>query len=213
MKNKKTIISNVLLYQFIGFTVAVGGWLWEVFLFLIKEHEFVNRGFFYGPWLPVYGIGAVLLSLVFYHKKIAVRLTHLQESNLYHNREQKKPSRFAKAVRTFFICMLGGSFLEFVVGWFLWHVFHQRYWDYSGYVGNLYGYVCIFSALGFGIFGALWICEIAPRLIRLWSNLQLSVRFLVIGLLNVLFLTDVIFSLLKPNTGANITFSFFALSL
>lgn len=184
------------MYQFIGFTVAVGGWLWEVFLFLIKEHQFVNRGFFYGPWLPVYGVGAVLLSLLFYHKKVTVRLSNTQ-----------------KAVRSFFICMVGGGFLEFMIGWLLWHVFHQKYWDYSGYIGNLHGYVCLFSALGFGIFGSLWICEIAPRLIRLWSSIKLPIRFLVIGLLDVFFLTDAVFSLLQPNAGTNITFSLFTINL
>lgn len=265
MEHKKRLISYLLLYNFIGFTVAIGGWVWEVCLFLIKEHQFVNRGFFYGPWLPVYGVGAILLSLIFYHKNIAVILTYAHfgmidyPQQFYHStlytklrshihrllplpyqaytrtedgtqcnpvsfpcpvspagtdrKHTKKPCRFTKAIRSFFICMLGGSFLEFLVGWLLWHVFHQKYWDYSGYVGNISGYVCLFSALGFGIFGSLWIHWIAPRLIRCWSDLQLPFRFFIMGMLDILFLTDVIFSCMQPNTGAHITFSYFMLYL
>ena len=80
---KKQRIASILLYHFIGLTVAIGGWLWEALIFLIKEQRFVNRGFLYGPYLPVYGVGAVLLSVFFYQKRITVIITyaHLQHAN------------------------------------------------------------------------------------------------------------------------------------
>ena len=41
------------------------GWIYEVALFLIEDHIFVNRGFLYGPWLPVYGFGGIVIYFLF----------------------------------------------------------------------------------------------------------------------------------------------------
>lgn len=193
---EKNYMSRILQYFFIGYAIAIGGWLWEVLLFLVKEQKFVNRGFLYGPWLPVYGSGAVILSI------------------LYHFIEHKKAScqtkgvfnKMPESVYIFLLCMLGGSVIELAIGWFLLHVFHRRYWDYTGNFGNINGYICLYSALGFGFFGLLWIKWIAAPLIRTWKKLPLSIQFLTIGLLNVLFITDAIFSFMRPNSGENITF-------
>lgn len=261
MKGKR-LTAFILLYNFIGLTVAVGGWLWEVLLFLAKEQHFVNRGFFYGPYLPVYGVGAVLLSILFYQKRISVIVTyahlksadyprHFYHSRLYirlrlliqrhkklvtgtsHNQfssnsslpilsMQEEPDLFDKidpyaenrsclssCIRIFIFSMCGGSLTELTVGWLLWHIFHQKYWDYSGYPLNLAGYICLYSALGFGIFGVLWMKWAGPFLIRTWERLPFSVQILIIGLSDLILLTDIIFSLMKPNSGQNITFSLF----
>ena len=37
------------------------GWLWEVGLHIVKDHELVKRGFMYGPWLHIYGAGGVFI--------------------------------------------------------------------------------------------------------------------------------------------------------
>ena len=264
MKEKR-LTAYILLYNFIGLTVAVGGWLWEVLIFLVKEQRFVNRGFFYGPYLPVYGVGAVLLSILFYHRRISVIVTyaHLKSadypqyfyhSQLYtrlrlliqrrkklvtgipHNQfsssfvhpalsSQDRSSLFEKAdpyaenrtsfssyMRIFFLCMCGGSLTELTVGWLLWHAFHRKYWDYSGYPMNLAGYICLYSALGFGIFGVLWMKWAGPFLIRTWERLRFSVQILIIGLFDLILITDIIFSLMQPNSGQHITFSFQILS-
>lgn len=182
--SRKQLTASICFYNFIGLAVAVGGWLWEVLLFLVKEHRFVNRGFLYGPYLPVYGIGAMLLSVLFYYKKPACGAS-------------------------FFLSMCGGCMTELAAGWLLWHIFHRKYWDYSGYPLNLGGYICLFSALGFGIFGVLWIKWIGPFLFHTWNRLRCPVQVLVIGLFDLALLTDLIFSLMQPNDGADITFSFF----
>ncbi len=263
MKRKQKIAS-MLLYNFIGLTVAIGGWLWEVLIFMIKDRHFVNRGFLYGPYLPVYGTGAVVLSILFYHKKISVMITyaHLQTvdypQHFYHSRlyawlrqlikkkyscrKQLQPAQVIKhskailpqhnclsfypsrngeqksspettyrffllCLRIFFLSMFGGCLTEFGTGWLLWHVFHRKYWDYSGYPMNLSGYICLYSALGFGIFGTLWVTWAGPFFIRIWERLRFSIQILIIGLCDLIIVTDAIFSLMQPNSGENITFS------
>ena len=48
----------------IFFTFSVIGWLWEVSLHLFGDGVFVNRGFFHGPWLPIYGTGGILVIVL-----------------------------------------------------------------------------------------------------------------------------------------------------
>ena len=46
---------------------AIIGWLYEVFLeVVIYNWGFSNRGVLFGPYLPVYGVGALIFILCFY---------------------------------------------------------------------------------------------------------------------------------------------------
>ena len=44
------------------FIYSVIGWIIEVFLFHLNQ-RIVNRGFLIGPYLPIYGFGAALITL------------------------------------------------------------------------------------------------------------------------------------------------------
>ena len=126
---------------FFFFTGSVCGYVWEVLIFLLKEGTFRNRGFLYGPWLPVYGIGAVLFSVVLSPREL------LPDSSGKYKKNHP--------VTVFFLSTLLGSGLELVIGWFLDFFWNLRYWDYSGYFLDFRGYICLVSALGFGIAGVL----------------------------------------------------------
>lgn len=49
-------------YALLFFASAFAGWLWEVLLYLITAHTFVNRGVYQGPYLPIYGIGSISIQ-------------------------------------------------------------------------------------------------------------------------------------------------------
>lgn len=61
---KDYLIKSITQYIFFFFLGAFLGYLWEVLLFYVQDGVFCNRGFLYGPWLPVYGVGAVLMLLI-----------------------------------------------------------------------------------------------------------------------------------------------------
>lgn len=115
------------MYQvlFLFFIYAFLGWCTEVCYVTLLKGEFVNRGFLNGPLCPIYGFGAVLvLSL----------LLPLRESKLL-----------------LFLCgTLLTSALEWLTGFLLEKLFHQRWWDYSDEPFNLGGYVCLRFSLGWG---------------------------------------------------------------
>ena len=108
--------------------------MWEVLIFLVKEGTFRNRGFLYGPWLPVYGIGAVLFSVILSPREL------LPDSSGKYKKNHP--------VTVFFLSTLLGSGLELVIGWFLDFLWNLRYWDYSGYFLNFRGYICLLLRLG-----------------------------------------------------------------
>lgn len=174
-------VNPLSYYTFCFFVTSISGYLWEVCIYFFQESTFTNRGFLYGPWLPVYGAGAILLHI----------LLHTQCRH---------------PLRVFFLSMLLGTLLELLVGIFLDCFWGLRYWDYTGWVLNFHGYICLLSALGFGFAGVLWICFLSRLLLILWSKIPASLQRIILTLLVLAFLIDCSAALIFPNHGENITF-------
>ena len=192
-KPEQNTIQNILsLMIFFFFTGSVCGYVWEVLIFLVKEGTFRNRGFLYGPWLPVYGIGAVLFSVILSPREL------LPDSSGKYKKNHP--------VTVFFLSALLGSGLELVIGWFLDLFWNLRYWDYSGYFLDFRGYICLVSALGFGIAGVLWVCIFSKILQKWWYHISLDFRKKWNMFWVFIFVTDCAASLIFPNTGHSITF-------
>lgn len=76
---KKTI--NWFCENYIIFCVyALIGWIYEVSWFLIVRNKFVNRGVLFGPFLPIYGFGVLILLLLL--KKFMSK-KHLASNTIY----------------------------------------------------------------------------------------------------------------------------------
>lgn len=95
-----------LQWLLIFFVYSVLGWVWESCYVSVKSKRWVNRGFLHGPWLPIYGSGAVVVLLV------------------------TLPARGRPAL-IFLLGMIGATVLEYVTGESMEKFFHMRYWDYS----------------------------------------------------------------------------------
>lgn len=162
------------------FLVSFVGWLWEVGLYLVTEQVFINRGAFYGPYLPIYGAGGVLLWLMLqsFHRKKSV---------------------------TFLLSMVLCSVLEYATGIFLEWKWGMRWWDYSGQFMNLNGHICLLGAVGFGLGGTLLNCYLMPSYMRLYHKISARWRKILCTILLVLFAVDLVWCLVSPNTGENIT--------
>ena len=56
-------VSDRLCYLFLVFlTGCLVGWIYEEVFYWLEEGLLRNRGVLYGPWLPIYGIGALGIS-------------------------------------------------------------------------------------------------------------------------------------------------------
>ena len=171
-----SVWSLILLF----FTFSIIGWLWEVGLYLVQEGEFVNRGTMFGPWLPIYGTGGVLVVVLL--------------------------KRFVdKPWLTYLLTVLICGTVEYVSAWYLWENRHVKYWDYSGFFGNIQGRVCLEGLIIFGIGGCAFIYILAPLFDELFKQIPKKAVICLCCILLFLFACDFVYSSFYPNMGEGIT--------
>ena len=168
-----------LITIFLG--MSFFGWLWEVGMHLVSYGEFVNRGALHGPWLPIYGTGAILILTV-----------------LYRFRRNPALEFGATIVLCGFLEYITSLVMELATG-------GTKWWDYSGYFLNLNGRICAEGLLVFGIGGLAIVYAIAPMIDDLVSKLHEKKVMAVCTVLMALFLVDMIYSQIHPNTGKGVT--------
>ena len=166
----------VLFFFFFSFI----GWAWEVFFYLVNEGAFINRGTMLGPWLPIYGVGG---WIIIYGLKPL----------------RKKPALMF--LGTIIVC--GG--VEYFTSWLLEKLFNQKWWDYTGYFMNLNGRICLEGLLVFGLAGVAMTYFIAPLAENLLLNIDPKIRKRICVLLIILFISDLGYSAINPNTGDGVT--------
>ena len=164
----ESLINLVLLF----FAYAFLGWCIEVTLKCFQFHRFINRGFLTGPWLPIYGSGAALITVVI--KGLA-------------------PLEFSVGT-TFAVSFLLCGFLEYMTSYVLEKRFHARWWDYSQKPMNLHGRVWIGNLVLFGLGGVLIVELINPVLLRLSEQLSFTLREVLAFSLSAVFIADYVVS-------------------
>ncbi|MBQ6426237.1 MAG: hypothetical protein IJJ92_05545 [Clostridia bacterium] len=160
------IVNLVLLF----FAYSLLGWCIEVTLKYFQFHRFINRGFFTGPILPIYGSGAALITI------FVGGLSPF---------ESAYGTTFALS---FLIC----GAVEYLTSYFMEKRFHARWWDYSQKPMNLHGRVWIGNLILFGLGGVAIIHFINPVLYRIFDSIPLSVKEAVSCVLLALFSADFI---------------------
>ena len=136
-----------MLYRFVWmfFIYAFLGWCTEVSYAALVTGKFVNRGFLNGPVCPVYGFGAVI---------VLAALTPLAGNLLL----------------LFLGSMALTSALEWLTGFALEKLFHQRWWDYSDQPFNLNGYICLRFSVAWG-FACLFVVKLLHPTVLLFIRL------------------------------------------
>lgn len=155
------------LYQMYWIFViyAFVGWCCEVAFAAVKSGAFVNRGFLTGPVCPIYGFGMLIVALL---------LTPLANSWLL---------LFVGAV-------VLTSLLELVTGFVLERFFHQKWWDYSAFRGNIGGYICPQFSLLWGVACVAVMKVVQPLVMRLIDAFPHLVGIILLCVTDVLFALD-----------------------
>ena len=139
------------------------GWILETSLVSFENKRFINRGFFLGPYCPIYGTGGVVLLCL----------------NNY------KSDPFVVFILAFFIC----SLIEYLVSYFMELIYKVRWWDYSNRAFNINGRICLFNSFFFGLFGLIAVCFFNPYFINLISNLNNNIKIIIFII--ILFITTI----------------------
>ncbi|MGL5434484.1 MAG: putative ABC transporter permease [Lachnospiraceae bacterium] len=167
-------------YIFLFLFFCMIGWIYEVILAIIYGHGFVNRGFLYGPYLPLYGSGALLLIL-FLHR--------LMKQDIRIRRMRITPLVIFAAI------ILITTALEYVVGLFLETVFHQRFWDYSTYNWQFQGRICVSASVRFGLGGMFFLYVLVPLFTKMINKIPARFRFVLSLIIVILLAADLILTL------------------
>jgi len=159
------------------------GWVWEVFYYYILQGHFINRGVMHGPWLPIYGVGGILILAFLFPLR-------------------KNPGKHF--VGTVVLC----GALEYFGSVMLEYLFDSKWWDYSGFFLNLNGRICAEGLLVFGVAGLAFIYVLSPLLDDKIRSINPKKLLPVAIILSVIFIGDLIYSRAVPNTGDGITDGF-----
>lgn len=176
-KNTERTMTDI---TFLFLTGAVTGWCYEVLLHVFTAGSFVNRGILHGPWLPIYGVGCLLIVGL---KRLVGK--HLP---LY-----------------FLISTAACGVIEYVTSWAMEVIYHTRWWDYSNFRLNLNGRIFAGGLLGFGLAGCLFAYGVLPVLTKLYRKIPEKAKRSIAFLLICVFFADAVVSLLFPNAGTGIT--------
>ena len=162
------------------------GWLYEVILFLVEDHILVNRGFFYGPWLPVYGFGGIVIYYLFYRLK---------------NKPIKIGNINIRPLLIFIYITITAMLVELITTYIsdLAKVDWRTLWYYSDDFMNFQGRIALFPGLKFGLIGLLGIYVIVPLIDKFLNNknkIVVNTTYIII----VIFIIDVIIHIFTGST-------------
>lgn len=167
-----TLVLLFFLFSFVG-------WIWEVGYYFIQDGILVNRGVLFGPWLPIYGAGGVLILVLL--------------------------KRFFDRPVILFLIMGICGLVEYLTGWWLETFLHTRWWDYRDFVFQIQGRVCLIGLLFFGIGGLVFVYQIAPKMDNIFRKMKNSAKNILCMVLVLTFLADFLYSMTHPNQGMGIT--------
>lgn len=160
---------DIRVYFLLFIIYAFLGWVLEVVGKLIEQKKFINRGFLVGPYCPIYGVGALLITFLF--KKYT-----------------------DDPVALFIMAIVVCGVLEYLTSYFMEKIFHARWWDYSQRKFNINGRVCLDTIIPFGLLGMFIMYVSNPFLIEKLEQLPELALNILFWVLLIIYIADNIIS-------------------
>ena len=131
------IVSIFVVASFLGLVIE------QVYSFVVRGATESRVGLVWGPFSPLYGFGAVFLTLICWQLR----------------------RRGAGNAAVFCTAMAVGGVLEQVTGWGMETLLHASSWDYTGYPGALSKWVCVPYLFFWGVLGLVWARLLMPTML------------------------------------------------
>jgi len=160
------ITSYFVIYSLVG-------WILESAYKTCLFKKFVNSGFLFGPFCPIYGFGALIMYL----------FTGLK-------------GKYALLFITAFVIL---SVWEYLVGIMLEKLFKTKYWDYSEDKFNFQGRLCLKNSIFWGILAIIFVEIANPITVRLIEKVPENILSYITIILSFYIITDIILSIIKLN--------------
>ena len=136
---------------------AIIGWIYEVFLeVVIYRWGFSNRGVLFGPYLPVYGFGALIFIFLIYP--------------LIKNKKGLRKMLYIPLV--FIGCMLSATILELITSYICEAFSGSWPWQtYANYKINFQARIALSPSIRFGLGGVIFLYIFQPLFEKLCNKL------------------------------------------
>lgn len=139
-----------------------------VYHFVVVDpgHYQDRAGLLFGPFSPIYGFGAVLMT---------VALNRFHDKNV---------------VLIFLVSAVIGGAFEYLTSWFMQFAFGIVAWDYSGTFLSIDGRTNFVFMVMWGVLGVAWIRLLLPQLLKLINLIPWNWRYGVTAVCAALMLLD-----------------------
>lgn len=128
------IIFYFIIYSFLG-------WVMESTFKSLLYKKWINSGFLNGPFIPIYGVGGLVIISLFTPFKDSIFLL-------------------------FLIGFVGLTAVEYVTGYLMEKIFNTSWWDYTGNFMNINGKVCLENSIYWGILSIILTKYLNPFIIE-----------------------------------------------
>lgn len=167
------------------FIYCVIGYILEcIYCSILNKKIVSNRGFLIGPYLSIYGTGAI--CILFLLKK-------------YVN----------DPITLFIMASLVATILEYFTSFIMEKIFKARWWDYSEQKFNINGRVCLKNSVLFGIGSFFVVYIVNPFILRLLHSFNktliivLGIIFLIVYILDIIISVFTIYKIRENSISIN----------
>ena len=175
MKKEKLTLYDLFFIFLFG---CFFGWLIEGIWTLIKKNVFINHSaFVIGPINLVYGVGAIVLTLMLYK---------IRNSNY---------------IKIFMTSFITGSVLEYAMSLIMEYFVGFVAWNYSSKPLNINGRICLLFSIFWGVLGIVWIKLIYPRLKKSIARIPVLEGIQIIKFMTIFLFLDCLLSFAAVHRG------------
>lgn len=173
---KKNLIKELIIVFWLFIIGSILGYIFEMIVVLFQKGYFESRqGLIYGPFTPVYGIGAIIYYLI---------LNSIKQDN---------------KIKIFFITAILGGITEYICSLVQENVFGTISWDYSYLIFDINGRTSLLHCSYWGIAGILYVTYIDPFLEKLKYKIDKKSLKIVSIIFAVFMLFDISISCIAAN--------------
>lgn len=156
---------NIFQWLFFFYFYCFFGWCFESTYVSLKQKKLVNRGFMRGPFLPLYGTGAIMMLVVSMPFQDNIFLTYLAG-------------------------VVGATILEYITGVTMEALFKVRYWDYSNQPFNFQGQICLGSSIAWGFLTILMTRVVHKPIETFVLSIPMNVLTIVTSIITIYIVAD-----------------------
>lgn len=164
------MLYNYCILFLLFFIYSVIGYIVEVISVSSLQKKLVlSRGFLIGPYLPIFGVGGLFMSVFLQKYK-------------------------ADILVLFVMSMVSCLLIEYIGSVVMEKIFNLRWWDYSYQKFNINGRICLKTGLLFGVGGVIVVKLVNPFLMSIISVIPNIIVIVISIILAIILLIDLTIS-------------------